>query len=104
MAGGKRVTGEEFQRCKLAVEADQTASLSRDDGDSHIAFSKRIEFIDFSCRKSCAISPMARSCCRASIDRGRGCSEGGLFAARDLTEWGLCDSDPLARPLDTKLP
>jgi len=43
----KSVSGEEFQLWKLAVKADQTATLTCDDGNGNIVFSKLIEFTDF---------------------------------------------------------
>jgi hypothetical protein len=43
----KRVSGEEFQFWKLAVKTDHTATLTCDDGNGRIVFSKVIEFTDF---------------------------------------------------------
>ena len=43
----KRVAAEEFQVWKLAVRPDHTATLSCDDGNGKIAFTKEIEFTDF---------------------------------------------------------
>lgn len=43
----KRVAGEAFQVWKLAVKADHTATLTCDDGNGHIVFTKRIEYTDF---------------------------------------------------------
>jgi hypothetical protein len=43
----KRVAAEEFQHWKLTVEHNNTATLTCDDGDGNIVFSKRIPFTDF---------------------------------------------------------
>jgi hypothetical protein len=43
----KRVAAEEFQLWKLTVEHDNTATLTCDDGNGNIVFSKRIAFTDF---------------------------------------------------------
>ena len=43
----KEVAGEEFQFWKLTVKPDQTATLTCDDGNGHVVFTKRIEFTDF---------------------------------------------------------
>jgi hypothetical protein len=45
--GDKAVAGEEFQFWKLTVKPDQTATLTCDDGNGHVVFTKRIEFTDF---------------------------------------------------------
>ena len=41
------VRGEEFQVWKLAVNPDRTATLSCDDGNGTVVFSKTIEVTDF---------------------------------------------------------
>jgi len=46
-AHNKAVAAEEFQVWKLAVRPDQTASLTCDDGDGNIVFTKEIEHTDF---------------------------------------------------------
>jgi len=43
----KRVAAEEFQVWKLAVQPDRAATLTCDDGNGNIVYSKRIEFTDF---------------------------------------------------------
>jgi hypothetical protein len=43
----KRVAGEEFQHWKLTVNADHTATLTCDDGNDNIVYSKEIEYTDF---------------------------------------------------------
>lgn len=43
----KRVASEAFQVWKLVVHPDDTATLTCDDGDGHIVFTKEIEFTDF---------------------------------------------------------
>jgi hypothetical protein len=43
----KAVAAEEFQVWKLAVHPDRSATLSCDDGNSNIVFTKRIEYTDF---------------------------------------------------------
>jgi hypothetical protein len=43
----KRFAAEEFQHWKLTVNADRTATLTCDDGNDHVVFSKRIEYTDF---------------------------------------------------------
>jgi hypothetical protein len=43
----KRVSAEEFQVWTLKVNPDRTATLTCEDGDYHIVFSKEIEFTDF---------------------------------------------------------
>jgi hypothetical protein len=40
------VQGEEFQQWKLIVRADNTATLTCDDGNERTVFSKPIEFTD----------------------------------------------------------
>jgi hypothetical protein len=47
----KRVAAEEFQLWKLTVERDNTATLTCDDGNGNIVFSKRILFTDFPLRE-----------------------------------------------------
>ena len=42
-----RVAAEEFQTWKLTVRSDWTATLTCDDGNGKIVFSKEIEFTDF---------------------------------------------------------
>ena len=42
-----RVTAEEFQAWTLKVRPDTTATLTCDDGNGNIVFSKEIEFTDF---------------------------------------------------------
>jgi hypothetical protein len=44
----KAVAAEEFQVWKLAVRPDRTATLTCDDGNGNIVFSKEIEHTDFS--------------------------------------------------------
>ena len=43
----KRVAGEEFQCWKLAVRPDHTATLTCEDGNGNIVFTKEIPFTDF---------------------------------------------------------
>ena len=43
----KRVATEEFQVWKLAVRPDRAATLTCDDGNGNIVFSKEIEYTDF---------------------------------------------------------
>lgn len=43
----KRVAAEEFQMWKLAVRPDHTATLTCDDGNGRIVFTKAITFTDF---------------------------------------------------------
>jgi len=43
----KRVADEEFQHWKLTVNADHTATLTCDDGNDNIVYSKEIEYTDF---------------------------------------------------------
>ena len=43
----KKVAAEEFQVWKLVVRPDKTASLTCDDGNGNIVFSKDIEYTDF---------------------------------------------------------
>ena len=43
----KRVAAEEFQVWKLAVRPDRTATLTCDDGNANIVFTKEIEHTDF---------------------------------------------------------
>jgi hypothetical protein len=43
----KAVASEEFQVWKLAVRPDQTATLTCDDGNGNIVFTKEIEHTDF---------------------------------------------------------
>src|ERR1700733_9255914 len=43
----KRVAGEEFQLWKLTVKEDHTATLTCNDGNDNIVFTKEIEFTDF---------------------------------------------------------
>jgi hypothetical protein len=43
----KRVAAEEFQVWKLMVRPDRKATLTCDDGNGTIVFSKEIEFTDF---------------------------------------------------------
>jgi hypothetical protein len=43
----KRVAAEEFQVWKLAVNTDDSAILSCEDGNGHTVFSKAIPFTDF---------------------------------------------------------
>jgi hypothetical protein len=42
-----RVGAEEFQVWKLAVRADRTATLTCEDGNDHVVFTKKIEYTDF---------------------------------------------------------
>jgi hypothetical protein len=43
----KRVAAEEFQVWKLVVRSDSTATLTCEDGNGNIVFSKDIEYTDF---------------------------------------------------------
>lgn len=43
----KAVAAEEFQFWKLVVRPDRTATLTCDDGNHNIVFTKEIEFTDF---------------------------------------------------------
>jgi len=43
----KRVAAEAFQVWKLVVRPDNTATLTCDDGNSNVVFSKDIEYTDF---------------------------------------------------------
>jgi hypothetical protein len=43
----KRVRGEEFQVWKLAVQDDSTATLTCEDGNDNVVFTKELEFTDF---------------------------------------------------------
>jgi uncharacterized protein DUF6876 len=43
----KRVAAEEFQVWKLKVRTDHTATLSCEDGNDNVVFTKEIEFTDF---------------------------------------------------------
>jgi hypothetical protein len=43
----KAVAAEEFQAWKLSVKSDSTATLSCEDGNYNVVFSKAIEFTDF---------------------------------------------------------
>jgi hypothetical protein len=43
----KAVAAEEFQVWKLTVRPDRTATLTCDDGNGRIVFTKEIEFTDF---------------------------------------------------------
>ena len=43
----KAVAAEEFQAWKLTVKPDSTATLSCEDGNDNVVFSKAIEFTDF---------------------------------------------------------
>ena len=43
----KAVAAEEFQVWKLAVRPDRTATLTCDDGNGNIVFTKEIEHTDF---------------------------------------------------------
>ena len=43
----KRVAAEEFQFWKLTVNADRTASLTCEDGNSNVVYTKQIEYTDF---------------------------------------------------------
>jgi hypothetical protein len=43
----KRVAAEEFQVWKLAVRSDRTATLTCEDGNGNIVFTKQIEYTDF---------------------------------------------------------
>ena len=42
-----RVTAEDFQVWKLAVNADQTGVLTCDDGNDNVVYTKQIEYTDF---------------------------------------------------------
>jgi hypothetical protein len=42
-----RLKAEEFQIWKLAVSADQTGTLTCDDGNGRVIFSKELEYTDF---------------------------------------------------------
>jgi hypothetical protein len=43
----KRVAVEDFQFWKLAVRPDHSATLTCDDGNGHVVFTKKIEYTDF---------------------------------------------------------
>ena len=43
----KAVAGEEFQVWKLAVKPDHTATLTCEDGNGNMVFTKALEFTDF---------------------------------------------------------
>jgi hypothetical protein len=43
----KRVGAEEFQVWKLAVQPDRSATLTCDDGNGNVVFTKKIEYTDF---------------------------------------------------------
>ena len=43
----KRVAAEEFQVWKLAVRPDRTATLTCEDGNYNVVFTKEIEYTDF---------------------------------------------------------
>jgi hypothetical protein len=43
----KSVAGEEFQLWKLKVHSDRTATLTCDDGNGNVVFTKAIEYTDF---------------------------------------------------------
>ncbi|MFI4994881.1 MAG: DUF6876 family protein [Hyphomicrobiales bacterium] len=43
----RKVAAEEFQHWKLIVEPDRTATLTCDDGNDNVVFSKATEFTDF---------------------------------------------------------
>ena len=43
----KAVAAEEFQVWTLTVKPDHTATLTCDDGNGHVVFTKAIEFTDF---------------------------------------------------------
>ena len=43
----KRVAAEDFQVWKLAVGSDRSATLTCDDGNGNIVFSKKIAYTDF---------------------------------------------------------
>jgi hypothetical protein len=43
----KHVAAEEFQVWKLAVRPDRTATLTCEDGNYHVVFTKEIEYTDF---------------------------------------------------------
>jgi hypothetical protein len=43
----KEVAAEEFQAWKLTVRSDSTATLSCEDGNDNVVFTKAIEFTDF---------------------------------------------------------
>jgi hypothetical protein len=45
--GSNRVAAEEFQHWKLTVNANHTATLTCDDGNGNIVFTKAIEYTDF---------------------------------------------------------
>ncbi|MCW3476288.1 DUF6876 family protein [Limobrevibacterium gyesilva] len=47
----KAVSAEEFQVWTLKVRPDQTATLSCDDGNGNIVFTKEIPFTDFPCEE-----------------------------------------------------
>jgi hypothetical protein len=43
----KAVADEEFQVWKLTVHPDRSATLTCDDGNGNIVFTKKIEYLDF---------------------------------------------------------
>ena len=63
------VAAEEFQVWKLGVHPDRTATLTCDDGNGNIVFTKNIEHTDFPRMKSRCTSPTTSSTCRASTDQ-----------------------------------
>ncbi len=47
----KKVAGEAFQVWKLSVHADQSATLTCDDGNGNIVYTKKIPYTDFSLKE-----------------------------------------------------
>lgn len=45
--GNKRVAAENFQLWRLKVDPDQAATLTCDDGNGRVVFSKRLDYTDF---------------------------------------------------------
>jgi hypothetical protein len=43
----KRVAAEEFQVWKLVVRPDRTATLTCEDGNGNVVFTKELEYTDF---------------------------------------------------------
>ena len=65
----KLLAAEEFQSWKLTVNADHTATLTCEDGDGGVVFTKAIEFTDFPLEEITLYFINNTICCRASIDQ-----------------------------------
>ena len=90
----QHVAAEGFQVWKLAVHPDRTATLTCDDGNGNIVFTKNIEHTDFPRMKSRCTSPTTSSTCRASTDQCEA-RAGVLAGARVI---GLFRSNTKLRP------